>query len=213
MKNITVIASCIILLSVSHLFAQAFKNPPEGAAALSQSGAFIAQSDDSSAITHNPAGLVQIEGQQFILGSAFLYPVTEVKTTTYKGHSEETIAYLPYMFFSTDTGKGSPLYLGIGITFPYGQSTEWSKTAVRNWGYTVPYYSAMQTMNISPVVAYRITPSLSAGAGINIYKQQIKYEISCPGPVSPLESTGKLDVDGTTTGWTAGFLYRQESTV
>ncbi|MCM8762118.1 MAG: outer membrane protein transport protein, partial [Candidatus Omnitrophica bacterium] len=204
--------SCVILLSVSHLFGQAFKNPPEGAAALSQAGVFIAQSDDASAIVHNPAGLVQREGQQFILGSAFLYPVTEVKTTAYKGNSEETIAYLPYIFFSTDTGKGSPLHLGIGITFPYGQSTEWSKTAVRNWGYTVPYYSAMQTMNISPVVAYKITPSLSAGAGLNIYnsKLNMKYLVPVSPPVPPLEFSGKLDVDGTTTGWTAGLLYRQE---
>ncbi|HOL22005.1 MAG TPA: hypothetical protein PLQ41_04010 [bacterium] len=117
MKNITVVI-VIWFLSVSYLFAQAFKNPPEGAAAFSQSGAFIAQSDDASAVTHNPAGLVQIEGQQIIIGSAILYPLTECKTATYDGDAKETIAYLPYLFYSTDLRKGSPLRIALGITFP-----------------------------------------------------------------------------------------------
>lgn len=209
MGNKTTTIFGIVFIAVSPLFAQAFKNPPEGAAALSQSGAFIAQSDDASAITHNPAGLVQIEGQQFIIGSAILYPLTECKTTTYDGDMKEAIAYLPYMFFSTDLGKESPLRLGIGITFPYGQSTEWSKSAIRNWGYSVPYYSSMQTMNISPAVAYRITPSLSAGAGLNIYNSKLNMKYLVPAGFPPVEFTGKLDVEGTTTGWTAGLLYKQ----
>ncbi|MCX8082327.1 MAG: outer membrane protein transport protein, partial [bacterium] len=208
MKNTPIVCFCsIIILTASSLFSQAFKNPPEGASALSQAGAFIAQCDDASAVTHNPAGLIQIEGQQFIIGSAILYPVTECKTTTYDGDMKESITYLPYLFFSTDIGNNSPLRFGLGITFPYGQSTEWSKSAVRNWMYSVPYYSSMYTMNISPVVAYRITPSLSAGAGLNIYnsKLNMKYLIPVMPPVPPLELNGKLDVEGTATGWTAGL--------
>ena len=201
-----------LLFNISFVSAQAFKNPPEGAAALSQAGAFIAQSDDPSAISHNPAGLTQIEGQQFIIGSAFLYPTTECKTTTYNGDTKETLAYLPYLFYSTDLGKNSPLRLGLGITFPYGQSTEWSKTAARNWLYSVPYYSSMQTMNISPAMAFRITPSLSAGAGLNIYQSTLnmKYIIPVSPPIPPMEVPAKIDVDGTTTGWTAGLLYKQQ---
>lgn len=202
-----IIAVGFVFLFNSFLFAQAFKNPPEGAAALSQAGAFIGQSDDASAVSHNPAGLTQTEGQQFILGSAVLYTTTEAKTSNYKGNLKDAIAYLPYLFFSTDTGKGSPLWLGLGITFPYGQSTEWSKKAVRNWFYSVPYYSSMQTMNISPVVAYKITPSLSAGAGINIYNSKLNMKYLFPVP--PLELEAKIDVEGTATGWIAGLLYKQ----
>ncbi|MGI6595731.1 MAG: OmpP1/FadL family transporter [Candidatus Ratteibacteria bacterium] len=201
--------SIISLMFGFNLFAQAFKNPPEGAAALSQGGAFISQSDDASAITHNPAGLTQTKGQNFMLGSVVLYPITKAKTTAYKGYMEEAVAFLPYLFFSTDLGEESPLRLGLGITFPYGQSTEWSDTAVRSWSYSVPYYSSMQTMNISPVVAYKITPSLSAGAGLNIYNSKLNMKYLLP-LAPPLDFPAKIDVEGTATGWITGLLYKQQ---
>jgi len=83
---------------------------------------------------------------------------------------------------------------------------------VRNWGYySVPYYSSMQMVNISPAVAYKITPSFSAGISLNIYssKLNMNYLIPVSPPVPPLEFPAKIDVDGTTTGYTAGLFYRQ----
>lgn len=204
-----------VFLSVHSLLAQGFRNPPEGSAAISQTGAFIAQCDDASAITHNPAGLVQMEGQQILFGSTFLYPTTLYKNGGVSEDAVSNMAYLPFIYYSTDLGSEN-LRFGLGVSSPYGQSTEWSKDIVRNWGvnpvtlsYNVPYYSSMQTVNASPVVAYKFTPRFSAGIGMDVYYSRlgVNYLIP-PGVFGPVEMTSKIDVDGTGYGGSCGLLYR-----
>jgi len=209
MKTKMAAAGLFMSLSASLLYGQAFRNPPPGAASIMQAGAFTAQADDASAVSQNPAGLVQIKGHQIILGSDILFPETEYKSPGFSEYTNSEAAYLPYFFFSTDFRGTAPLRLGLGVTVPYGQSTEWSYDAVRNWFYTVPRYSAMQTVNISPVLAYGITPELSAGGGFNIYtsKLELKYLLPPP-PPPPGEMPAKVDVDGTGYGGTFGLLYK-----
>ncbi len=209
MKMKIAAAGLFMVLSASLLYGQAFRNPPPGAASIMQAGAFAAQADDASAVFQNPAGLIQIKGHQIMLGSDILFPETKYKSPGFSEYTDSEAAYLPYFFFSTDFRGTAPLRFGLGVTVPYGQSTKWSYDAVRNWFYSVPRYSAMQTVNISPALAYGITPELSAGAGFNIYrsKLELKYLLPPP-PPPPGEMQAKVDVDGTGYGGTFGLLYK-----
>jgi len=207
----------LLLVSVTFLFlnvppvlAQGFKNPPEGSSAISQAGAFIAQCDDASAVTHNPAGLVQIEGQQILFGNTFLYPTTLYKNGGVSEDAVSNMAYLPFIYYATDLGT-EKLRFGMGISSPYGQATEWSKDIVRtNWFYSEPYYSSMQTINFSPVLAYKFTPRFSAGAGLNVYYSRLGIEYLVPPGafLQPDETTSEIDVNGTGYGGTLGLLYK-----
>lgn len=108
---------CCVFLTVSSLFAQGFRNPPEGSSAISQAGAFIAQCDDASAVTHNSAGLVQIEGQQVIFGSTFIYPTTLYKYSDASEDAVSNLACIPFLYYSTDFGTDN-FRLGLGISSP-----------------------------------------------------------------------------------------------
>ena len=73
----------LAVLGIVSVFATArtegagFQNPPQGAAASAQAGAFVAQADDATAITHNPAGLTQWSGTSVLLTPTFIYPSTK----------------------------------------------------------------------------------------------------------------------------------------
>ncbi len=68
----------------------------------------------------------------------------------------------------------------------------------------------MQTLDFSPVVAYRFTPQLSAGAGIDIYYSRLGVNyLVYPGMFGqPFETTSKIDADGMGYGGSLGLLYR-----
>jgi long-chain fatty acid transport protein len=200
-----------LFFNVSLILAQGFKNPPEGISALSQAGAFIAQCDDASAVSHNPAGLAQIEGEQIMFGSVFLYPTTSYKN----GGSEDAVsnmAYLPFIYYATNMGREN-LRFGIGLSSPYGQATEWSDDVIKNWGvnlitgtYTIPYYSSMQTINASPVLAYKFTPQFSAGLGLNLYYSKLGVNY-----LTLADMPAKIETAGTGLGGILGLLYKEKN--
>jgi len=72
-----------LFIAGSIAYTQGFKNPPVGSSALSQSGAFVAQSDDATATAYNPAGLIQIDKQEIIFGTTYIYSETKFSGSTY----------------------------------------------------------------------------------------------------------------------------------
>ncbi len=165
---------------------------------------FVSMSDDASAVTHNPAGLAQIDGYQIILGTHILFPSTKYEGA-FDAETKPVTGYLPCFYFSTDFGKSGPFTLGLGVNVPYGQSMEWEYSTIQNWFYSVPYYSYMQTINISPAVACSINPKLSAGLALNVYPSKLEMDYLLP-PATP----SKIKVDGTGYGCSFGLLYRAD---
>jgi len=186
---------------------QGFRNPPDGPAALSQAGAFVAQCDDPSAVTNNPAGLTQLTGDSFMIGSTFAFPVTEYSSGAVRQDRDATPGVLPYFYYASDLGTQNVRF-GLGVTSPYGQATEWDRDLTRAWIYSAAYYSGMQTVNVTPVLAYRFTPSFSAAVGANAYYSRIVVNQLGFIPLPPMEVTQKLRVDGTALAPSAGLLYR-----
>ncbi|MFN4226587.1 MAG: OmpP1/FadL family transporter [Candidatus Ratteibacteria bacterium] len=199
----------LFLIFNSLLFSQAFKNPPESCSALSQSGAFVAQSDDASAVNFNPAGLIQIKNGEFIFGLNFPYTKTEY---TYSGGKEENkynFAVLPY-FYYVPKSENDRFKFGIGAFSPYGQSTEWSQDLVRKWNYQVPYYSSMQTGNFITSFSFKLNSDFSLGFGLNYIYNRLVFKNLIFDPFTMTEVIGKIDVDGNSYNGTIGILYKKE---
>lgn len=199
----------IMFSLVNFLFSQAFKNPPESSSALSQSGAFIAQSDDASAVEFNPAGLIQLKKGEVLFGFTYIYSTTKY---FYSGGIEEkkyNPAFLPYFYYVPET-ENENFKFGIGLNTPYGQATEWSKEITREWNYNVSYYSGMQTINFSPALSFRLSPDFSFGIAPNFYYSRLNiYNLI---PIGPgMETIGKMKVDGYSFGGTLGFLYKRDN--
>ena len=120
--------NCIVVLflcSGTLCLSQGFRNPPQSISSLSQAGAFIAQCDDASAITHNPAGLIQIKGEQIIFGTNLIFAYTDYNGITFSDERKFKLGALPYFYYVSDFNRDN-IRFGIGITSPYGQSTKWS---------------------------------------------------------------------------------------
>ena len=60
-----ILITLTIVLTASTLFADGFRNPPEGARAVGKLGAHRAFADDATAVIHNPANLVDRLLQRF----------------------------------------------------------------------------------------------------------------------------------------------------
>lgn len=199
----------------------------QGAKAAAQTDAFCAQADDPSAIAFNPAGITQLEGRQVLGGLVF----TKGWTTHTAAVGEEQTdmvnsAVIPFAFVTSPIGDQG-WHLGLGMTAPYGQSTEWRQDSFARYAAT---YSSLVPVNCNPTVAYQLTPQLSIGAGTDYYYSPATLEnrldwgylIGAPGTAD-----GTLSLDGTGDGWgynlgllykpsprhTIGFSYRSVATI
>jgi len=182
---------------------QGFKNPPVGSSALSQAGAFVAQSDDATATAYNPAGLIQIDKQEIILGTTYIYSETKFSDGTYSTEKKFSPVFLPYFFYAKKMSEN--FGFGIGMFSPYGQTVKWGFDAVKKWGYMVPYYSSMQTAQTSLAFAFKINHSLSTGVGLNFFTSRVVQN-----SLLPSEQLLKMKATGQTCSPSFGILYKKE---
>jgi len=197
----------VLSLPKESVFAGGFQNPAQGASASGQAGAFVAQADDPTALTHNPAGLTQISGTNFLFSPTIINPSTKYLTGTGETYKiKEETHLLPNLYFVTDF-KREDWRFGLGITTPYGQATEWSKDSPFRYYAT---RSEMKFIDINPSLAYRVSNALSVGIGLNYYYSNIILEAlddySLYGPFP--DGNHQIDVDGNQWGYNVGVLYK-----
>lgn len=204
----------IVLLSSSILpqtaFASGFKIETQGAKATGMGTAFVAVADDPSAIAYNPAGIARLEGTNIYLGTTAIIPT--IKYESPSGVSDETayqVFYPPHLYIASKASER--LSIGLGIFSPFGLETKWSKTGPVRYAATE---SAIETVNINPTVAYRISPTLSIGAGIDYMKSKVVMENMVNQSLvggSDGELNCKADGDGW--GYNAGLLFTPAKTI
>src|SRR4030042_3077756 len=111
--------------------------PVHGAKAAAMGTAFVAIADDSSAITHNPAGLTQLTGTNIYGGMTFVIPSTTY--TSPSGRSEETdfqIFFPPHLYISSDLNT-TDFRFGVGIFSPFGiGGRKWSNEGLTKYSST-----------------------------------------------------------------------------
>lgn len=202
--------TCVALFALSSaltpwLMADGFRNPPDGPQAIGRIGGHIAQSDDVTAVVHNPANLPD----------AVRSPVGQVNVTAGYGRSrftsqltgaseesQEPYSFLPSVYAATPLA-GDKCVFGMAVSLPFGRSTTWSDTGV--FRYTAPHYTALTTVEGTPVIATRLTPTLSAAVGIGYawssveYHQYLPYSVSSGGALPDAE----MRLDGSGDGWRA----------
>lgn len=204
-----IVASVLFLSCVGDLAAEGFRNAAPGAYALGQSGGRFAFIDDATAVTENPANLVDFDEYEVLLAPAFVYITNEV---TYengsKAKTDEPLKFLPNAYAVIPSSIEN-LAFGIGISVPFGLGAEWEQTGAFAPGgvlrYTAPYSNELLTVRINPTVAYRLRENLSVAAGLNFMYSRLRIKqyfpaLSTPGPAGvPLvsaETVAEADMDG-----------------
>lgn len=187
----------VCLLLAGATFGDGFRNPPEGGAALGRAGVRLTQGDDATAVTHNPANLLDLK-ERTVMGAATI-AFTETDYTSPMGArktSDDPWRLLPAVYANCPLDDGQSA-VGIGIHFPYGQFTRWDRESPFK-GLAVDY-AEMTTLNINPTFATHVGDSLRVGVGLDLVWSELKFKQVFPFSAmtgDPTSPDGRMDADG-----------------
>jgi len=154
----------LLSLIATNVCASGFGVFTQGAKGLGQANAVVAHPTGASSLYFNPALLTTLEGRQFEVGSTAIFTNREFSSSasglTYDGDDDwKTPSTLYY------TEEHGRLAAGIGLYFPFGLATTWPADYE---GRYISTSADLFSLNINPVVAYRVSDRLSLAAGIDL---------------------------------------------
>lgn len=185
--------------------------------------------DNASTIYFNPAGMTRLPGLNISVGGTLIKPSfkfsddgrstlpTALGRSPFphrlggNGGDAGSLGFLPNMFISYQATDR--VYLGLGVGAPFGLKTEYDD----DWmGRFHSKSFDIKTYNINPSIAYKVSPSFSVGAGLNIQYIDATYKKSNVAPIGvhPLDggpiftnAESKSKLNNTGFGWNVGFMY------
>ncbi len=199
--------------------AEGLRTTPPGAFDLGRAGGRIAQVDDSSAVVHNPANLVDLSAAELQLSPGLVYIQADFQSPL--GQSARTTdpwKPLPNAFFGMPLGDGQ-FGAGLGITTPYGLGPTWdqgSSAFARPgglWRYQAPYEAQLTTININPGVAAKFGDLLSVGVGLDVMWSDLSLKQFYPwfmltGNMADPDGNIKAEGDGVGVGGNVGLTLQ-----
>jgi len=213
-----IVAVLFLLLSVSitPAFGQAFRAPVPGVFGIGRAGGKIAHVDDASAVTHNPANLVELSSAEVEIDPQLLYIKSEFTTSAAVGGSTETRSpwkLLPSVWAGTPM-PNSPIWMGLGITVPWGVSMDYQGSGLFNTPagtrYTTADRAELIVTDVSPTVAVQINDDLQIGAGIDVMHSKLELHQYFPWflfvPGSP-DGDATIKADGVGVGGNVGATW------
>ena len=222
MKQIVLITALLSLLAGS-AFASGFGVFTQGAAGLGQANAVVAHPVGPSSLYFNPALLNDLPGRQIELGTTVLYADRSIDLDSGGSEDSENNWNFPSNLYYTHQ-VNEKFSTGIGLFFPFGLATEWDDDYE---GKYLGTSGEITSLNINPVVSYRLNDKLSIAGGFSLVylDSTIKKKINqtaayilvdaqlgggvLPPLTGPLEDINqKFDGDGWGCGFNLGLLYK-----
>ncbi len=206
----------------SPAFADGFRNPFQGSAAIGQGNAFAAQADDPTAVFYNPAAMTRLPGIQHAVGVQFVSPHTRFTSPSGARTANDLggpVGWPPpgQLFFTANLERsGLPvlrdLSLGLGLLSLYGFGNKYPESAPFS---STSYQGSLPLLDIKPTLAYKVSDHLSLGLGADIFTfasfvgegQTESLSISSGAGGIPAGSRVELNGKGTTAGLNASVLY------
>lgn len=201
-------------------FAGGFNVPTIGGR-MSARTAFTAVADDTTAMYHNPAGLVQVDGYQLDISVTGIYShtvyqlsdiVDDANGNPQVVHSdpvylEQPFGFLPYFGFAGDFGLEDWRF-GIAFYSPNNAATSLDERAPTNFQLIE---GAVITAHLTPTVAWRMNDKLAFGAGVSVVYGTVELErlrdMNDVLPIQSLVALLDLDGEGWSASWDIGLLY------
>ena len=176
---------------------------PDSAQALGMVGGRYANLQDASAVRVSPANILSLEQAEFLINTSVWHGGSEFDSVSGAGlDTEDPWKFLgsAYAVLPVQPGR---LALGLGISTPYGLDSSYPRKSPLK--YLVPYESRLLTLDITPVVAFRITSSLKAAVGLDVMYSELSLKQAYPWSVAagglPFPD-GEIEFEGD--GWGIG---------
>ena len=141
-----------------------------------------ASAEDASTIYFNPAGMSRLSGTQAVVALHAIRPSAEflpgptaagalLQPTGNNGGDPGDWGYVPNAYLAMEIDPA--LKFGIGVNVPFGLKTSYDPAWI---GRFQALKSKILTVNINPSLAYRVSDTLTLGAGLNY--QRIDGELT-----------------------------------
>jgi len=187
----------------------------------------VAAASDASTAFHNPAGMTELVGEEMLAGATVVYAGYDVanrnSTATTPGTGgvpvplsddnghPRTVAVVPTFFYARPMTLERNFWIGLALTSPWGLGVEYDD----DWfGRYDSIETRLTTVNLSPVVAYRVTDWLSVGGGPNFEYADAKLTSALPdtvapgGPSAATDGRSKVTGDDISVGFNVGVLLK-----
>jgi long-chain fatty acid transport protein len=182
-----------------------FENQVPSARAMGRANSVAASVDDASAVSFNPARLINIRSSEVSVGIT-----AQNLTTKYDDgagttqNSDNDMSYTPNFHFASKFGQERWSF-GLGVNVPQGVATNWKENTPMA---LVATKSDLAVIDISPAAAFKINDQISVGAGLDYYSTDVTSK-SQPDLDSDniSDANQELSGDGTDFGGNIGISY------
>ncbi|MBI4327006.1 MAG: outer membrane protein transport protein [Chloroflexi bacterium] len=165
---------CLALVAVwpAALHGLGLRIPNQDAEAIARGNAFAASADNPSAIYYNPAGITQLEGQNFQMGMHVISVNSRYRNRATGAETKSKYEMQPVpQFYYTLSPTNSSVSYGVGMYAPYGLGIEWPENSPLR---TLSIEGRLMYVTLNPVVAWQIHPTFSLAAGPTVNYAQVK---------------------------------------
>lgn len=209
-----------IFVGVSQLEAAGFGSQPQSARAMGTGGAFVARTDDPSAIFYNPGALGILGKKKGLSAGAALSQFNE---SLYQGlppglgigttaEQEPKLDTLPFAFATLPLGDR--IVSGIGVYTPYRMRTQWADPETFA-GRFIATESELMSYDVTATFGLKVTDTFGIGGGAIYRTSQLKASRRLGAALSGTQrdiGTLELQTDNESQiGWNAGLLHRASS--
>ena len=178
--------------------------------------------DDLSAVWYNPAGMSLLSGTAVQMGAVVADLDLEVTTNSSatfdngrhgtKENGRKHGVPVPNMYLVHQIKDD--MWFGLGITVPFGMATEYDN----NWAAADKGMNAeVKVFDINPNVAFKLTDTLSFGAGVSLQyvTAQFEQKSALPGGANAKDYNMRvrLNADGWAWGGNLGFMWQPTENV
>lgn len=178
--------------------------------------------DDLSAVWYNPAGMSLLSGTAVQMGAVVADLDLEVTTNSSatfdndrngtKENGRKHGVPIPNMYLVHQIKDD--MWFGLGITVPFGMATEYDN----NWAAADKGMNAeVKVFDINPNVAFKLTDTLSFGAGVSLQyvTAQFEQKSALPGGANAKDYNMRvrLNADGWAWGGNLGFMWQPTENV
>lgn len=155
----------LFFLSITNsAFASGFGVFTQGASGLGQANAVVAHPVGPSSLYFNPALLNDISGRQIEVGTTAIKADRSIKLDSGRTENGRNNWNFPSNTYYTHQASDK-LSTGFGLFFPFGLSTEWDEDYE---GRYLGTSGDITTLNINPVISYRLAENLTLAAGFSL---------------------------------------------
>jgi len=182
-----------------------------GATELAQCDSVVAHTEGSASNFYNPALLPELDGTQIEIGTILLKPSVDFKSDTGGTSSTKSNIFFPSTLFLSHK-INDRFSAGLGVNSTFGLGTEWRD----NWdGRYIATYSDLETFNINPNLAWKVSGKLTLAGGIDILLGDALLKRKMPSAIfdpalglGPEDVNSKIKADGEGYGYNLGILYK-----